>query len=408
MADPQLCDQTFLVWAALLEVLDEEDLDIVVDQTFALIAQNWEIFSEDTHVKANETLMALVKKHNGLLMERISSLPSLAAIPMLSKLERELARLKERENKVSVIDAFCVRFKDENAVVVRHALKELIPWLEEHQKILHQAAMSDKPFPSLPSLVRALLDASVQFSEDGDDIPVLCARCLGMIGGLDPFRVETVREKSHILVLSNFERLDEVIDFCAFLLEDVLVKVFHSTTNARAQGFLAYVMQELLRACGFTSLSVQRPRASQPSPALTRWMEIPETVRNTLTPFLSSRYLIKGVPQAVAQEYPIFRPGISHSAWLRAFVYDLLRKGNGDNARMIFTALARLIKGHDLSISTFILPFAVLNVIITGADNDAPLIGQELLTVLQTEIPPGDQVEAAKIKQCSEVSPGTK
>jgi serine/threonine-protein kinase ATR len=404
MADPQLCDQTFSVWSALLAVLDEEDLELVIPQTFALIAQNWACFSEETINKANETLQSLIKKHNGLLREKIDYIPSLASIPMFSKFEGEIQRLKGMVDKAKLFGTFNQRLNDENAVVVRHALKELVPFLEENQKILHEAAISEKPFPVLPELTRSLLDASVKFSEDSEDIPIFCAKCLGMVGGLDPYKVETVREKKHILVLSNFERLDEVVDFCAFLLEHVLVKVFHSTTNARAQGFLAYVMQELLRACGFNTLTVQRPRASQPSPALRRWTEIPETVRNTLTPFLNSRYLIRGIPKRAEQVYPIFAPGISHSSWLRAFVYDLLQKGQGENARMIFTALARIIKGHDLSIATFILPFAVLNLIITGEESDTSKIGLELLTVLQSEIQPGDQTEALKIKQCSEVS----
>lgn len=405
MADAHLCDQTFLVWSALLEVLDEEDLELVVDQTFALIAQNWSCFSDETHLKANGTLLNLVNKHNALLRERIDYIPSLASIPMLSKLEGELARLKDKVDKINFFGTFGRRCNDENAVVVRQALKELVPFLEANQKILHEAAISQKPFPALPALSRSLLDACVRFAEDHEDIPILCARCLGLIGGLDPYRVESVREKKHILVLSNFERANEVIDFTAFLLERILVKVFHSTTNARAQGFLAYVMQELLKCCGFNALTVQRPRSSQPSAALQRWNEIPEAVKSTLTPFLNSRYLIqvRGIASDEAQQYPIFNQGISHPSWLRAFVYDLLQKGKGDNVQMIFPVLSRIIRQHDLSIATFILPFAVLNVIVTGDEKETMNVGQELLKVLQTEIQAGDQTDATKIRQCSEV-----
>jgi serine/threonine-protein kinase ATR len=406
MADTHLCDQTFLVWSSLLEVLEEEDLELVIDQTFALTAQNWDCFSDETHLKANNTLMNLVKTHNVLLQERIDYIPSLASIPMMSKLEAELARLKAKVDKITFFNTFSRRCNDENAVVVRQALKELVPYLETNQKLLHESAISRKPLPALPALSRSLLDACVRFAEDHSDIPILCAQCLGLIGGLDPYKVETVREKKHILVLSNFERASEVIDFTAFLLERILVKVFHSTTNARAQGFLAYVMQELLKFCGFNSATVQRPRSSQPSPALKRWNEIPDAVRSTLTPFLSSRYMIQirgGPKDDEAQEYPIYTQEISHANWLRAFVYDLLSKGKGENARMIFPVLARIIRGHDLSIATFILPFAALNVIITGDEQETLNTGRELLTVLETEISSSDQIDATKIKQCSEV-----
>jgi serine/threonine-protein kinase ATR len=113
---------------------------------------------------------------------------------------------------------------------------------------------------------------------------------------------------------------------------------------------------------------------------------------------------IRGGPKDdEAQEYPIFNQDISHANWLRAFVYDLLSKGKGENARMIFPVLARIIRGHDLSIATFILPFAALNVIITGDEQETLYTGRELLTVLETEISSNDQTDATKIKQCSEV-----
>jgi serine/threonine-protein kinase ATR len=76
---------------------------------------------------------------------------------------------------------------------------------------------------------------------------------LGLIGCLDPNRIETIREKREILVPSNFERADETIDFVLYFLEEVLVK-FLSATNTKAQGFLAYAMQEFLKFCELEQL----------------------------------------------------------------------------------------------------------------------------------------------------------
>ncbi|KAF1999599.1 hypothetical protein P154DRAFT_467308, partial [Amniculicola lignicola CBS 123094] len=403
MADDNLCDQTLYVWAALLEVLEEEDLELVIDQTFALIAQNWDCFSSETQLKATEAIGSLIKKHDALLRARVDYIPSLASIPLLSKIDGEISRLKAKLDKSQLFTTFSRRCNHENAVVVRQTLKELVPFLEANQKILHDAAVSQKPLPALPALSRSLLDASVRFAEDHADIPVLCAECLGLIGGLDPYRIETVRETKQIMVLSNFERADEVIDFAAFFLERILVKVFHSTTNARSQGFLAYVMQELLRFCGFNQAAVQRPRSSQSSPSMQRWNEIPDAVRSTLTPFLSSKYMIRtNFSKKDVQGYPIFRQDVTHSGWLRAFVWDLLQKGKGVNTKMIFPVLSRIIRGHDLSIATFILPYAVLNSVITGEEVDTQNVRQELLDVLEAELGSGESPDNTHIKQCSE------
>lgn len=404
MADPDLCDDTVAVWMAFLRALDEEETMLVVDQTFALIVQHWNLFSEETQTRAHDTILSLTSEYNAQLRARIEYLPSLAGIPMLSKTEAELVRFKEMVDEIKVFQAFSNRCKDQNAVVVRRALKELVPFLDTHQKVLHQSMVDQKPLPVLADLTRSLLDASVRFAEDHTDITVLCAECLGIVGGVDPYRVETVREKKRVLMLSNFSKRDEDINFVAMLLEQVLVKVFLSTTNAKAQGWIAYVMQEMLKHCGFSGLHLSKPRSSQNSTEAQRWNKIPEAVRNVLTPFLNSKYSVNQNPalQYQGPAYPIFPTATSHGTWLQTFVYDLLRKGQGVNVEMVFPVLARIIRGYDLSIATFILPFAALNVIVSDNERNMENIGIELLTVLQTKIQSLDQQNASMIKQCSE------
>ncbi|KAF1947946.1 hypothetical protein EJ02DRAFT_429695 [Clathrospora elynae] len=404
MADPNLCDDTFIVWAALLGALDAKETMLVVDQTFALIVQHWSLFSEDTQLQAHKTIGEIIQHYNVQLRERIEYLPSLAGIPMMSKIEGELVRFKEMVDTIKIFQAFSNRCKDQNSVVVRQALKELVPFLDANQKDLHQSVVGQKPVPVLAALSRSLLDASVRFSEDHSDITVLCAQCLGIIGGLDPYRVETVREKKRVLMLSNFSRRDEDIDFVALLLEQVLVKVFLSTTNAKAQGWIAYVMQEMLKHCGFSALRGAKPRSSQASTEAQRWNEIPEAVRNVLTPFLDSRYSVNMNPalQYDGPSYPIFSSKLSHGTWLQSFVYDLLRKGQGVNVEMVFPVLARIIRGYDLSIATFILPFAALNVIVSDNDENMTNVGRELFAVLNCKIQSPEQSGASLVKQCSE------
>ena len=380
---------------------------LVVDQTFALIVQHWSIFSEDTQLKAHKAIEGIIQQYNAQLRDRVEYLPSLAGIPMLSKIEGELVKFKDMVETIKVFHAFSNRCKDQNSVVVRQALVELVPFLDANQRELHQSVVGQKPLPILAALTRSLLDASVRFSEDYSDITILCAQCLGIIGGLDPYRVETVREKKRVLMLSNFSRRDEDIDFVALLLEQVLVKVFLSTTNAKAQGWIAYAMQEMLKHCGFSALRGAKPRSSQTSTEAQRWNDIPEAVRTVLTPFLDSKYSVNMNPsiQYEGPTYPIFNSKLSHGTWLQTFVYDLLRKGQGVNVEMVFPVLARIIRGYDLSIATFILPFAALNVIVSDSDENKANVGRELLQVLQADLRTAEQHESSIIKQCSEARP---
>jgi serine/threonine-protein kinase ATR len=405
MADPDLCDDTFTVWSAFLVALDADETMLVVDQTFALIVQHWSLFSDDTQLKAHKTIGNIIQQYNAQLRARVEYLPSLAGIPTLSKIEGELVKFKDMVDTIKIFQAFSNRCKDQNSVVVRRALKELVPFLDANQMELHQSMVGQKPVPVLAALTRSLLDASVRFSEDHFDITVLCTQCLGIIGGLDPDRVETVREKKRVLMLSNFSRRDEDIDFVALLLEQVLVKVFLSTTNAKAQGWIAYVMQEMLKHCGFSALRGSKPRSSQTSTEARRWNDIPEPVRTVLTPFLDSKYSVNMNPalQYEGPKYPVFNAQLSHGTWLQTFVYDLLRKGQGVNVEMVFPVLARIIRGYDLSIATFILPFAALNVIVSDNDGNMSNVGRELMAVLQAPLRSSEQPESSIIKQCSEV-----
>jgi serine/threonine-protein kinase ATR len=377
MADADLCDDAFLVWTAFLAALDPDDTMLVIDQTFALIVEHWDTFSEDTQLLANKIIVNLT-----------------------------FVRLKSHMEVGRIFQAYGNRCKDQNAVVVRQALRELRPYLDTNQRHLHQAVVGQKPLPVLAALTRSLLDASLRFSGNYPDITYLCAQCLGIIGGLDPYRVETVREKKRVLMLSNFSRRDEDIDFVALLLEQVLVKVFLSTTNATAQGWIAYVMQEMLKHCGFSALAVAKPRSSQLSTEAQRWHDIPEPTRNVLTPFLNSRYQVNRNPALhyKSPAYPIFDGKISHGMWLQTFVYDLLQKGQGVNVEMVFPVLARVIRGFDLSIATFILPFAALNVIVSDNDQNMTYVGTELIAVLRCEVGSSAQTDTVLIKQCSEVS----
>ena len=379
----ELCDHAFSAWTVLLTVLEaDEDLESLIDHTFTAIVQNWEAFAPKTQQKAHDAIAALLKNHSALILRTVYSIPSLVSIPLMSKFDSQLSRLKSQMDTSHCLQAFSRRCQDENANVVLQALRELLLYLGAHQQWIHETAVTEQPSKSISELSRSLLDTSSRFTENQVGIPGLCARCLGIIGCLDPSRVETIREKRELIVLSNFDEGTEAVQFVAFFLEHVLVKAFHSVSNPRAQGFLAYVMQELLKFCGFNKEATHpyRPQGSQADDVYQRWVKMPESIRSTLTPFLSSRYILTTQTAKLhgLQTYPIYSPALSYGTWLRDFACDLLQKSSGDNAQRIFTVLSRIIRGYDVSIASFLLPFAATNVIISGTEIDAIKVGQEL------------------------------
>ncbi|PWY66408.1 hypothetical protein BO70DRAFT_390661 [Aspergillus heteromorphus CBS 117.55] len=397
-----LCNSAFAVWGVLINTLQEEEVEPLLDQTLSIVIRYWNMFSEDTRSQACELIEYIMQSHRELVREIFLTMPSLASIPALSKYEAELNELKEKMDVRSQLQAFIRRCQNENATVVEQALRELLPYLSRNEEFVHGSVLSELPDPVVSQLARSLLDCCVKFNTSSEVITVLLARCLGLIGCLDPNRVDTVKEKKDILVLSNFDNMQETFDFILFFLQHVLVNAFLSASNTRAQGFLAYAMQHLLELCDLDSAAANRSHDIGADRKSRRWLELPETVRNILTPFLSSKYTVTIGTINTNCSYPLFSAGLTHGNWLRSFVQDLLHSGNNDNARLLFHVCSRIVKGQDISIASFLLPFAVLNRTVTGTEKEKQDLQCELINVLSHPLPDTNNFLHENIILCSQ------
>lgn len=401
---PELCDYAFTAWGVLIKSLDPDEIEPLIDQTLSIVIRYWEGFTEASRSYAQETIKHILENHDDLVRRTFSTMPSLASIPAMIEIESWLSGLKEHMDVRNNFFAFVRRCQSESATVVEQALTELEPYISKHEGFLHISVLSEQPDPVVAQLTRSLLDCCVKFNTSSESVTLLSAQCLGHIGCLDPNRVDSVKEKKGILVLSNFERMEETFDFTLFFLQHVLVKAFLSASNTRAQGFLAYAMQNLLRFCNVDSAVVQRHRDIQADEKYRRWMELPETVRNTLTPFLTSKYTVTVGAVSSNCEYPLFSAEMTHGDWLRTFAQDLLQKGSGDNAQPVFSICSRVLKGQDISIASFLLPFAVLNRIIGGSGKEKQDLQTELTTVLSHPLPERSNHASEAIILSSQVS----
>ena len=346
----------------------------------------------------------LIKSHSGLIRDIVNTIPSLSSISLMVKFENELGNLRAQMDTRHQYQAFVQRCQNENVTVVTRALIELKAYLSTHQSFLHAAAISEQPDPIIGQLIRSVLNACVRFSESNSTIANLCASCLGLIGCLDPTRIEATRENKDKLVLSNFDDADETIDFILFLIQEVLVKVFLSATDTKAQGLLAFSIQELLKFCNLDTSLTNRSHDVQVSESYRKWVALPESVRNILTPFLKSKYTVLPGTEPPNCVYPLYTSSHTYSTWLRTFIYNLLRNGCGDNASRLFNICKRLArKEQDISISTFLLPFAALNVIVGGTENLKIGIRNELLVILSQQLPENNQMARENLILCSQV-----
>lgn len=404
----------------MLTLLEDEDVEFMLENTFSVIIQRWEIFDELTRKKAASTLQYLLQSRTRLIRNNINTLPSLTGLPELSDIQEQLSKLRTPTDISNSFQIYCRRVNHENPGVVSQALLELKSYLISHQSFLQASAISEQPDAVISLLVRSILDSCVKFNQTHHDIALLSAECIGLIGCLDPNRVESVREQNEVVVVSNFEDPGETTDFVMFVLREVIVKAFLSTTDTRVQGFLSYVMQILLEKCDFSHVCVPvlTHQTKQPvAPAIwEKWESFPPSVQDTLTPFLSSKYSLTEASASVKLVYPIFKPDSTDGTeknivrtekmyinWLKLFVMDLLLKPLNANAALIFEPLRRAIRIRENTISEFLFPYAVLHVIVEGTDQNREEIGNELFGILSYEITAESKVKREELKMCSEV-----
>lgn len=387
--------------------LDDEDVEPMLESTFSTVIQRWDSFNATTKKRAEGFLQYLIKNRAPLIRNAIFNLPSLGHIADLSEIENQINKWRQPTDVGNSFHIFRRRIAHENAGVVVQALVELKDYLQAEQSFLQMSAISEQPDVVVGMLVRSVLDTCVKFNGSHNDIATISAECIGLIGCLDPNRVESVREQRNMVVVSNFEDPAETTDFVLFMLEEVIVTAFLSATDTVWQGFLSYVMQELLWKCDFKEIFVKGPRSTIHEELHEKWLRLPINVQDTLTPFLNSKYsLLEG--KLANYTYPIFNPEKTppskiYQSWLRVFVLDLLQKQFNLHATIIFPALYRAIRAKDLSIASFLLPYVALHVVALGSDQHLKEITEELLRILMYDVESNAKIRKEDMKLCLEV-----
>ncbi|KAK1750228.1 protein kinase rad3 [Echria macrotheca] len=380
---------TISCWEAMITCMDDEDVEALVEATFFIIGHYWDILEPEAQDKCRNMIRGLFEKHKTILKKYAERLPGLDHVEELKGFNDEVLALRPKQDSRAVFGVFAERLNHENPGVVQKALMELVTFLKTDQDYLQISAISEQPDSVVLRLTRSLLDCASKHSGWYPEISTLCAESIGYIGCLDSNRMETTREEQQFVLLHNFEEADETTNFVIYMLENVIVKAFLSTTDVKFQGFLSFAMQELLDRTDL-KYAVQHDGQHDSEAVYRKWLSMKESTRVTLTPFLSSRFSLVPLAQRPAT-YPIFCSGKrkSYASWIRAFVLDLLYNPQNVFSGILFQPLCRLVKVHDLVVAEALLPYVVLHVVV-GQENTSEFrdkIKNELAEILAYQPP---------------------
>jgi serine/threonine-protein kinase ATR len=384
-------------WSTLLENHQAADVGSMLAHMLAVFMEIW---SKCT-IREKDMIRLVIEDAIGRYEEVIMtdySIPSLAGVPELEDIAKRLDGWREKASPRLLLELLLRRCNNETAVICYRGLLELQQLLTQQMPFFHSLITRETCDKLISQLLRSLLDVIAKYHDTDPSIVAVAVDCLGMVGAVDPSRTDAAKEAVDINIQHNFEDADECINFAMALVEHRLVGSFRSATDTKAQGYLAWAMQELLVFCGFTSQVIDVTKGLGADHLMLRkWGKFSKPARETLTPLLTSKYSLTTNATLTEPEYPIFPTQKTFREWLQTFTLATLKEAQGDNARKIFTLIcSRIIKDQDLRISEFVLPYALINIVVSGSDKHCENILKEFLAVLESIKEPQSESESAK------------
>jgi serine/threonine-protein kinase ATR len=397
LADDVLRWSAIRAWGTLVENVQSGEVGTMLAQMFAVFVQIWPLCSAREKDLIRMVIQDAVTRHEQIVMTDYS-IPSLSGIPELEKLAKRLDEWRTKAAPRLALEVLIRRCSHETAAICHRALVELRDYLVKQELYLHTLILGENCDKLVDQLLRSLLDITARYHDTDSDIIALAVECLGIVGAVDPSRTDAAKEVVDMTLQHNFEDAEESVLFAMTLVEQRLVGYFRAATDTKAQSYLAWAMQELLVFCGLTSQLLDTTKGLGTDQLMLRkWGHFSKASRETLTPLLTSRYSITSRPPAEDITYPIFTNQPSYRDWLQKFTLATMNEAQEENARKIFTTIcSRIIKDQDLGIANFVLPYALLNVIISGTDQHRENIRQEFLAVLESGSNATTEQEAAK------------
>ncbi|KAK9466961.1 hypothetical protein V1512DRAFT_225198 [Lipomyces arxii] len=390
LEDESLQEAALEAWMNMIQYFEKEEVCKLTPLTISMIVNSWEGLNASAKRAAKETLNLIVETIPiELTRLRASEIPTRVVIPDLKSFASKLTSLvKPVSDDQEWLADFNKRCQHENFCVVHESLLELRQYLLQNKFSFYSRPTLVPRGSTISDLHQTLLEICHRYTEHKTDIARLAAECLGLIGALEFGELRDHSEGMEMVVMSNFQSVDENVNFVLQFLEKCLVPSFRSSTDTKAQLFLAYVMQQLLKYSGLNSATITFAGGQQ---TYQKWLNLSEASKVTLTPFLTSRYDLNSSFSGL-QKYPIFAKISDHRPWLQSFTLDLLcRVSNLLKTQSatkfsidIFFVFSKVVNNQDISICDFLLPFLVQQIIVTGSDRDRSLILNEILSVLET------------------------
>lgn len=363
----ELRTEALLCIKSIINKVDPRNVEFIYDSLLSQFIQQFHLFSDKNKALTTEIILSLLKivpHKDSSYRFALKKLPSLQNINFQHVSDRKL------------VADFRIRLKSDNKWIIEQVLDDLTEYLEKGQVKFHQLMKDDELLlSSFLSIIEALVANSFK-SNIGDidsQISYKSARVISLLGNLDlnnpsslskHFTYNTYDNITNFLLVTdiypkkNSEQETTLIEFSTHFLKNILVRSFVSSVSPEEQRLLAYTIQEYLAIFQFP---------------ITVWDGLDDLTKNILEPLKVTRY--KQNFKLKLSDYPIYKPTKEYSVWLKELTANLLHTCTSLAEKVTkipsqIESICSVIPVLDLSISKFILPYAVLFLVIIEPENN--------------------------------------
>lgn len=406
MADPDYSEIALINWYTLLTTLEPGDVGPFVAPATSAFLVSWSNFSPATRAHAKRCIEYIVLTVGSQLGPYLSDVADMSGIPELQTAQKRLMHLRKDWTPHRRIELLLDRIASNSITIAIRAMEELKAFLVAEDAFVRGLLTGDIFDPIITRIMTSLVAAVNRDDAESTKLRGTTFECIGLLGAIDPDRLEPDSGESRLVVTKNFTDEDETITFALHSLQDFLVDSLRAASDSTYLNTLMYATQEVLKKCGFSAkLVLAGPKSSAtPLKVRNRWNALPKHIKEAVIPYLNSHYNTT-VHNEPCDVHPFYPTKNTYREWIQTWTICLIGAVSGKQAREMFQLFKGVIKhSRDVVVAYSLLPHLVLSVVQTSQAEAVENIRSEILAVLEDQVNPQSSSNADKQGLCAQVS----
>ncbi|XP_003702936.2 serine/threonine-protein kinase ATR isoform X1 [Megachile rotundata] len=366
---PLVCD----AWSAFIHNINVRELGPLLPTICVSLLSLLKTYPE-TVINILKFLIIQCKEENSDHIAELFFVDDMEIPPEISNIIKAHILQASPEGFEANLKLWLKRIVHDTDEVRARALTYLQKFLAEHRSELNEMILRSGGTNIHPLIVDLLDTLLIGCQHKDESIRLLYGECLGELGAIEPSllpRKILSRVDSQFISDMNEEFA------CAVLFEHV--RALQMQKSSQSMDCFSLAIQEILKTY---NISPQGKNSQL-------WNNLPLTMRQIITPFLTSHYKIAAISDNKVFPHPIYGSELGSSVenWAYNWLYSMFSNIRDETLNNVLRACKLALK-RDIKILTFCLPHVVSYIITNGTEEEHTKIREEILTIIDVRKKP--------------------